>query len=206
MNKYCQTNEEDILASIFNSIGVTNRYCVEFGAGRDGYLYSNTRRLMNYYGWKGLMMDAAAIDGSDVKKEFITAENIVSLFRKYRVAHVPDLLSIDLDGSDIWVLGALLESYKPRVIVAEFNPAIPIGESKAMKYNPNHSWGNDDYYGASFEAFKVLGVNYGYRIVNNNGLNLFMVRSDIHHPDINITYTERHDHAPSTKGEWVEYK
>ncbi len=205
MNKYSQINEETIISGVFDLIGATNAFCVEFGAG-NGYQHSNTRFLLDY-GWKYLMMDADNHGNEDIKKEFITVENINSLLSKYKVPKDMDLLSIDMDGNDVWVLDEILKFYKPRIIVAEFNPAIPVGINKAIKYNPDHKWDNDEYYGASMEAFKVLAAKFGYGIVDHNGLNLFMIRSDINPYSTDRTgYIERHDHAPSTKGEWVKYK
>ncbi len=205
MDKYCQTNEEEIIDFIFNKIGVTNKYCVEFGAG-DGYKYSNTRHLLEK-GWNGLMMDAEHSDNKQIKHEFIVAENICRLFEKYDVPLEFDLLSIDIDGNDIYVLNALLNEYNPRVIIAEFNPAIPVGINKTIKYNAGHTWNNDDYYGASMEAFKKMGVAFGYNIIDNNGLNLFMLKNNIEWDrPFNDNYKERHDHATSSKTDWIEYK
>jgi len=206
MGKYSQLNEEEILKKIFQNAGTTNKYFVEFGSG-NGYSNSNTRHLKEK-GWNGLMMDGF-FDGNideNRHKEFITAENICDLFRKHRVPDVFDLLSIDLDGNDLWILGAILEEYSPRIIVAEFNPAIPVGVNQTIEYNPDHEWNNDDYYGASFEAFGCLGSDHGYRIVDNNGLNLFLLRNDIElDGPYNNTYTERHDHKPSSRTDWVKY-
>lgn len=208
MNKYCQTNEEDILGFIFSEIGTTNKFCVEFGSG-DGYSNSNTRHLLEA-GWEGRMMDCMKHDDPFIHQEFITAENVLDVFTKYIIPIKFDLLSIDIDGNDIWVLGRILYRYTPRVIVAEFNPAIPVGINKTIKYDPFHVFKNNDYYGASMEAFKKLATFYGYTIITNNGLNLFMVKNPIGRIldcwGIGFHYGERHDHATANYGEWVEYK
>jgi hypothetical protein len=206
--KYSQYGEESYLNFILQNIGTTNKYYVDFGAG-DGHKLSNTRLLKEEYNWTGLMMDGDNKGNNEVKKEFITAENICNLFEKYNVPHQFDLLSIDIDGNDFWVLKELLKKYSPRLIIAEFNGTIPANESRVMKYNPEHSWGKNDYYGFSFKAGKKLAEECGYRVIFQNGnLNMYLLRSDLlHNPDmrINVTYkcTQYHKHLPGM--EWVTY-
>ena len=80
-----QNGEDGIIEAIFAEIGVTNRYFVEFGC--EQAVECNTANLLAQ-GWTGLLMDYGGISKNplaDVKKEFITAENIESLFAKYQV-------------------------------------------------------------------------------------------------------------------------
>jgi hypothetical protein len=122
-NWYSQNGEDGILRIIFEKIGVTNRFCVEFGVqdGRE----CNTRYLLETAGWSGLRMDGGDHSAcyGQVHKEFITAENICSVFDKYAVPREFDLLSIDIDGNDYWVWRAL-EGYTPRVVVIEYNASL----------------------------------------------------------------------------------
>jgi hypothetical protein len=205
---YSQFGEESYLNSIMEKIGVTNKYFVDFGAG-DGVKFSNTRLLKEKFGWSGLMMDGDNHGKDEVKKEFITAENICGLFEKYNVPVEFDLLSIDIDGNDFWVLKELLKKYRPRLIIAEFNGTIGRKESKVMMYNPSHTWNNDNYYGFSFKAGKKLAEETGYRIIfQNKDLNLYMVRREIlnsREANVKVNYNPRqyHKHAPGKK--WVKY-
>ena len=176
---FSQFGEESIFDFIFDNIGTTNKYLVDFGAGGLGCSMSNSRYLINK-GWSGLRMDGEPDPDTDIKKEFITKENIVELFKKYDVPFEFDLLSIDIDGNDYWVLEKILEKYCPRVIVAEFNGTINQGVSLAMKYNPTHIWKADDYYGFSFEAGKKLGHKFDYTVVFQlNSTNMYFVRKDL---------------------------
>jgi len=68
--------------TLFQEIGTTNKFCVEFGAG-DGYTLSNTRYFLEN-GWKGLMMDIEPGHES-VVQENINADNINELFKKHNV-------------------------------------------------------------------------------------------------------------------------
>jgi len=65
-NQYSQHGEEVVLQKIFDHIGTTNKFFVDYGAG-DGYNLSNTRHFLNN-GWTGLMMDGFH-ESKDVKKE-----------------------------------------------------------------------------------------------------------------------------------------
>lgn len=200
---HSQMGEESILEYIFNNIGETNRFCVEFGAW-DGFHLSNVRNLIEK-GWDSLLMDGDNRGNEEVKCEIITTDNINDLFEEHDVPQGLDLLSIDVDGNDYWIWKEL--NYEPRVLLIEFNGTIGRGISKTIKYNPDHVWGENDYYGASFEALKKLGQEKGYCLVHQLGsTNLFFVRQDIlgGYQDFEITYEPMQYHKHTEEGEWIE--
>lgn len=202
---YSQFGEEPLWDFIFGKIGVTNKFLVDFGAGGLGCEMSNSRSLIER-GWKGLRMDGEPDPDTDIKKEFITKENIIELFKKYNVPQEFDFLSIDVDGNDYWILDTLLDEYAPRVICAEFNGTIAKDVSKAMKYNPNHSWGENDYYGFSFEAGKKLGHKHDYAVVHQvNTTNMYFIRKDLINwqNEFGVTYDPNPYHAHLPNGEWI---
>lgn len=230
--KYCQYGESKIIDEIFDVIGTTNKFCVEFGAGT-GYYLSNTRKLIDE-GWDSLLMEGDTsrdwtvgqsgkkIEQNthggkydpNIREEFVTAENVNELFGKYNVPENPDLVSIDLDGNDLWIWKAL--KYQPRVVVIEFNGCIPVGVSKTIKYNPEHQFGRNDYYGASFEALKKLGHEMGYTCVYQlKTTNMFFVKDVIlaeyggrHKFDVRYAAQQYHPPHPSGRPKeypWVEY-
>lgn len=177
---YSQNGEDGIIKMIFHRIGVTNKFCVEFGVG-DGS-ESNTRYLIEREGWDYLCMDGGNYSSPyvDIRKEFITAENINSLFRKYNVPEEFDLLSIDIDYNTYWIWRAI-EGYSPRVAVIEYNASFPPTESKAVKYDPNAIWDDTNYFGASLLALVKLGKSKGYTLLGcgDMGINAFFVRNDL---------------------------
>jgi len=82
---HLQNGEDGVLEAIFAALGVTNRFFVEFGC--EDATECNTACLLEQ-GWDGLMMDSGGISNNPlavVHKEFITAENINSLFNKHGV-------------------------------------------------------------------------------------------------------------------------
>lgn len=208
IKRYAQFGEEAIFDYIFDNIGTVNKYLVDFGASSLNMGLSNSKYLLEK-GWNGLLMDGKSDGNSLIKEEFITAENICSLFQKYLTPKEFDLLSIDIDGNDIWVLEQILKGgYRPRVIINEFNGCIPVGINKTIKYNPSHTWGENDYYGGSFEAFKILCGKFDYTLVCQVATtNMIFVRGDIVPSfDYGITYEQNQYHAHSPNREWVEYK
>ncbi|HCU00074.1 TPA: hypothetical protein DIC20_00025 [Candidatus Dependentiae bacterium] len=189
IRRISQNGEDGVLEKIFQLIGTTNKYYVEFGAG-DGNAGSNVKWLREKYEWRGLLLDGACYsslntltDSSDINlhKEFVTAENICELFEKYGVPQEFDLISIDIDGNDFYVWRALNKKYKPRVVVIEYNPNFNFIEDKVTKYNPEANWDYSAYFGASILALFKLGRTLGYSLIyaESTGNNLFFVHDDI---------------------------
>lgn len=96
-----------------------------------------------------------------VNREFITAENINSLFEKYSVPKKFDLLSIDIDGNNYWVWKEL--KYEPNVVIIEYNSNFDVNENYVLSYNPKHDfYESGGYYSASVSALVELGKSKGY--------------------------------------------
>ena len=177
---YSQNGEDGVLNKIFQLIGTSSRYCVEFGA-HDGMTNSNTY-LLRMQGWDSLLLDRMYENSAiNLHKEFITAENITDLFDKYNVPHDLDLLSIDIDFNDFYVWKALDAKYEPSVVVIEYNATHLPHEDKVVKYQPYFCGEGTNYYGASILALYHLGRSKGYSLVyaDKEGVNLFFIRDDI---------------------------
>ncbi|HLQ39182.1 MAG TPA: hypothetical protein VK348_15335, partial [Planctomycetota bacterium] len=174
-----QGGEDGVLEAIFAHIGTTNRSYVEFGCG-DG-VQCNTAHLRRQ-GWHGLLMDGVAAPGAAdvvIHAAWVTAENIHALLDAHCVPAEPDLLSIDIDGNDYWVFGAITR--RPRVVVVEYNANLGADEALTIPYDPEHRWNGTDFYGASLMALEQLGRSKGYTLVycTQAGVNAFFVRDDL---------------------------
>ncbi len=187
---YSQHGEDGIIAEIFRRIGTTNRAFVEFGV-EDGS-ENNTRVLLEHERWSGLWIEGSDAQAAKartgfatfpikVESAFVTAENIGGLFRKGQVPASPDLLSVDIDGNDFWVLRSILGEFSPRVIVVEYNASFAPGESWVMPYEPKFAWDGTSYFGASLTALDRLASRYGYALVacDSMGANAFFVKKDL---------------------------
>lgn len=177
---YSQNGEDGVIEKIFELIGATSKFYVEFGV-ENGH-ECNTRYLREHYQWQGLLMDGGAQDLSiNLRREFITAENINQLFQFYQVPYEFDLLSIDIDSNDFYVWNTISDVYSPRVVVIEYNASHLPHEDKVVLYDPMRRWDGTNYYGASILAYYFLAQKKGYSLVyaENRGVNLFFIRNDV---------------------------
>ena len=133
----------------------------------------------------------------NLKKDFITRENIVDLFKKHNVPQVINLLSVDIDFNDFYVLHEILKNYTCDIIICEYNATHLAHEDKIVKYDPNGRWDDTNYFGVSLLSLQCLGKLYNYSLVycNGNGVNCYLIRDDLiknknleFQTDINIIY------------------
>ena len=192
---YSQNGEDGILLEIINSIGFKSRDYLEFGV--ENGLECNSRVLREKYNFTGVMFDGGFENHSiGLYKEYVNANNILSLFKKYNISKNLDVLSIDIDMFDWWVLSIILSSglYKPRIIVVEVNPTLGLSTGKFVPeefafvnsqprvvIHPNMTsqthWDLTRYSGANPLAFKYLADSFGYSLIycENMGVNCFLI-------------------------------
>lgn len=184
---YSQHGEDGIIAEILGRLGRRvdlDGWCCEFGAW-DGVYLSNTCRLIRESNYSAVLIEG---DGDRVKQisENFPNENVIALHKTVDfeeekldkvLSETPiprgfDLMSIDIDGADYWVLESLTQ-YQPKVIVCEFNATIPNNvdfvNSRDMEVSV----------GSSFLAVSRLGVTKGYTTVAATNNNAFLVRDDL---------------------------
>ena len=103
---FSQFNEDGITEKIFNVIGFTDKFYVEFGGTTKN---NNSEVLHKNHGFSGLLLncDDTECDYTKIHTERVTAENIVGLFKKYNVPEEFDFLSIDIDYNDWYVWRAV---------------------------------------------------------------------------------------------------
>jgi len=179
-NIHSQFGEDGVVEEIFNRIGVRWATCIEFGAW-DGLHLSNTLHLWRALGWKALLIEGDPQKYRDLLKStaghphvrhlnrMVTPSGAGQLEKLIGEAGFPreiDLLSIDIDGDDIYILESL-ETIRPRVIVVEYNPTIPAHLNVRQKPG--------EYFGASALALLEAGHSKGYRLAHATRVNLFFV-------------------------------
>lgn len=188
--KYSQGNQDSVLDSLFNVLGMQNKFYVEFGFSQWSWwdmlseATPNTRYLAEQ-GWKGLLMDSSHFNPFDnLHMEFITPDNIVDLFTKYDVPQEPDYVSIDMDSCDLWVFLNLTKQYRPRVLTIEYNSNYKFHESRTNicvnNAGQRYTWQSDNMYGASLAALHKAALAREYEIVYvEPKLDVFLVRKDL---------------------------
>lgn len=190
---FSQNEEDGIILEILKRINVDKGYFVEFGVSNG--LQNNTANLI-LNGWKGAWIEGSKKDCEKIARKFdavvasgvlklknslVTRENIVQLFEEFEVPSAFELLCIDIDGNDYWIMETLLKKYKPKIIVIEYNATYPPNFKWVMKYNAHHIWKHTSYFGASLKSLEELGSRMGYKLVGCNftGLNAFFVHEDL---------------------------
>lgn len=190
---WSQNEEDGIILALFEHAGITDRRFVEIGSGQSG---GNSAFLAYECGWNGLMIDIVPDAIDTLRRRFshnpgvigvaaaVSAENVNQLLTDHGFTGEIDLLSLDIDGIDYWVLKALT-AVSPRIIIVEVQS---IWKSDASVTVPNlpdfvteHVDGFGVYSGASLPAFVKLARAKGYRLVGcqRYGFNAVFVRSDV---------------------------
>jgi hypothetical protein len=189
---YSQSDEDGILHEIFRRVGASSRTFIEIGCG--GGLENNSLFLL-IQGWRGAWIEASGRKVSAAKKRagsmvadgrlrieehFVTVKDADRTVLRLAPGPEIDLLSVDIDGNDYYVLEAI-RSVSPRVIVAEYNAKFPPHVAWVMEYNETHRWDGTDYFGASLKALERLLAGRGYFLVGCNllGCNAFFVRNEL---------------------------
>ena len=181
---FSQNNEDAILEYLILSLKLNNIKFVEIGTG--DYVESNTRYIYEKYNCDGLIIDNTSNLASKVSKQldiwkgnlaieenFVNKDNINKLINKYFNKKKIDILSLDLDGIDYWILNELPEDIS-KIIVAEYNPyfgaeleiTIPYSENfiRSELHSSNLCWG------MSLKALINLMEDKGFNFVGSNSL------------------------------------
>ena len=187
---YSQSDEDGIINEIFKRIGTTNKRFLEFGVNST----DNNTTFLLLNGWTGGWLEASNSQVIRIKKKYevllkknklriykkkITAENINKIIKSINFKGVIDLLSIDIDGNEVYLLNKLSQ-IKPRVIIVEYNAKFPPPIRKCIKYDPKFIWKYDDYLGASLQLL-VDNLKKKYALVgcNISGINAFFIKKEL---------------------------
>eukprot|EP00978_Attheya_sp_CCMP212_P015665 scaffold40362_cov52-Attheya_sp.AAC.1 len=183
---YSQNDEDGALLQALRCTGGhgTKEY-FEFGSQTG--VEVNTRILREHFGWKGHLLDGGNENPSiSLHKEWFTPSNIVSLLQKYSASKTLDVLSIDCDYDDFFVLREiLLAGYRPRVLIIEYNrnfhwdTMAVTTVAKTIGQEGSITAMGDCYFGASASAMTMLADAFRYALVFSNGVNLVFIDRDI---------------------------
>jgi hypothetical protein len=217
---HSQDGEDGIIEKIFETLGIKNGWYCEFGAG-DGNWISNTRYLREL-GWNGVLIEGDDPSFENLKnnyssdksltliKKYVDCEpdnNLDSILKNTKIPKEFDLLSIDVDGNDLWIWKSI-ENYNPKVVVVEYNCDADPESSLTIKYDPSHRFCENNYYGATAGAFNKLAKEKGYKLVaSTDGLNLFYCREDLalDFKEMDLSLVYRGKVWPFSNKEMIEY-
>lgn len=161
-NVFSQSGEDGIIARCIELLSISQPgVCVEIGAW-DGEYLSNTA-VLRRSGWKTCLIE------QDQERFYQLVQNCAGstcIHQKVELvldgileAHFPyddiDVLSIDIDGDDIWVFRNLM--VRPRIVVIEYNPTFPPFLCRENPVGTNK--------GSSLRALELVGIQKGYELV-----------------------------------------
>jgi len=190
---WSQNEEDGIILALIERAGPTNKRFVEIGSGRSG---GSAAMLAHECGWSGLMIDCVpeAIDSLRARfahnpgvvgaAAFVTPDNVNELLTQHGFTGEVDLLSIDIDSYDYWVLDALTVC-SPRLLVVEYNASFGPTRAVTIPKDQSLSAMPKEYRGASLAALEKVARRKGYRLVlcDPTGVNAFFLRHDVA-PDV----------------------
>ena len=188
---FSETDEDGIINEIFKRIGITNKKFLEFGVNAS----KNNTTFLLLNNWTGVWLEISTLKIIRIKNKYkiplknnslriykkkITAENINKVIKSLQLKGVIDLLSIDIDGNEVYLLNKLSQ-IRPRVIVVEYNSKFPPPFKNSIKYSPNFIWKYDDYLGSSLQLLvdNLKKKNYALVGCNISGVNAFFVKKEL---------------------------
>jgi hypothetical protein len=192
---FSQFGEDGILQHLISKVPIEADVFVEFGV--EDFTESNTRFLLVNDNWRGLVIDASdahqrwlAAHPTGWRHEieaitaFITCDNINGLIGDAGITGDIGLLSIDLDGNDLWILEAI-DVVQPRILISEYNATFGPEAAVSVPYDPGfvrtEKHASTLYWGASLAALAQAARDKGFSLVGSNlaGNNAFFVRDDV---------------------------
>jgi hypothetical protein len=192
-NVYSQYGEDGIIEKVFETIGLTSKICIEFGAW-DGFHFANTANLWSKHGWKGVLIELDAekfkqlvqntkkynVHCIQAKVEASGQNALEEILKRASITEQVDLLSIDIDGDDYYILESLSE-IRPRLIICEYNPTVPPGINLVAEAG--------NYFGCSATSLVKLAEEKKYRLIAVTETNCFFIREEdvVHFADYETT-------------------
>ena len=175
---YSQGTQSCQLDKIFDHIGTTNKYYVEYGFNKKTQCSGsgpNTCKLWRVHGWTGLLLDGDN-ENLDINlhAHYLYSTNAASILKQYSVPRELDFLSGDMDSHDYFVMDNILTHFRPRVVTTEYNRNWPEDmtlsqiDPKLRKELTNASYTfkfEECIWGASASALKSLMESYGYELI-----------------------------------------
>ena len=180
------------LLEISAKLNINNGYYVDLGAS-DGWSSSSTYPFAKNKNFSGLSVELddkkfkkmqfiySNFQNAYVHKTKVTPLNVLDVLKKFDVPQNFDILNLDIDSYDLFVIKSLLQSFQPKIVSMEINEKIPPPIYFTVNYDKNHYWKGDHFFGCSLQAaydelrkfdYKLYTVQYNNAIFISNNLNV----------------------------------
>ena len=188
------------LIELCKKFEINNGYYVDIGAS-DGWTSSATFPFAKSNNFSGLSIEPDDLKFKKMKfiyKNFnnthlsnskVTPENIKSLLKEFDVPKNFDLLNLDIDSYDLFVVKRLLDSFQPKIISMEINEKIPPPIYFTVTYDEKHFWKGDHFFGCSLQAACDELYKFDYKLhtlLYNNAI-FFSSEVSTDQPKLSVT-------------------
>jgi hypothetical protein len=190
---FSQNGEDGILDFLIERIAIQKPTMLEIGSGN---FFECNSRFLNHLRNSSVYLVDANIDELTFKKNFrqrivnssiflseiwVSKENIRNVVDDaVKLLGTINILSVDLDGNDYWIVEAM-GTMNLDIIIVEYNPILSVVEPVSTIYDPNFNRADKHYsfkyYGASLESFIEYFKINGFIFVGttSQGTNAFFV-------------------------------
>ena len=164
----------DKFMCIFNQEIYSKRF-IDIGAG-DGVDMSNVFNLVNK-NFHGVMVEVDKskfaklstiyrdIPNVELYNTKITPLNVSHFFKFLDLDNQFDVLNLDIDSYDFYVLEEILKLTKFNFLILEINPMFTLDIDFAVTYTSDFSWQGNNFQGASLSMYYKLLNKYEYEII-----------------------------------------
>ncbi len=208
---YLQTKKFDLeihghgeakkLIELSEKLDIRSGYYVDIGAS-DGWSSSATFPFAKNNNFSGLSIELddkkfkkmqfvySKFVNAYISKSKVTPDNVNEVLDKFDVPQNFDILNLDIDSYDLFVIKKLLESYRPKIISMEINEKIPPPIYFTVTYDENHFWKGDHFFGCSLQAAYEELVEFDYKLHTVMYNNAIFIPKDINLNFQNLTVEE----------------
>ncbi len=180
---YSQFGDDGIIQWLVYALNIDRGRFIEFGVG--DFYESNTHFLLVNNRFSGFVIDGSKENIDTVRRSsiywryklgarqyFIDKDNVQVILAESGFKKI-ELLHIDLDGNDYWILDALdLSDLDPDILILEYNSTFGKDRAISVPYDPAFSrmsaHYSGKYFGASLLALNKLAQSKGYYFIGCN--------------------------------------
>jgi hypothetical protein len=218
---FSQNGEDGIIDYLLYSLDITSPKFIEIGIG--DYEESNTRYLFETTNSQGLIIDCIKNLKTKVMKNtklwrgdlkiienFIDSENIIKILKENSFYEKIDLFSIDIDGTDYWVLKQIPNNFS-KVIIVEYNSnfghEFEVTVPNIKKFNRTKYHYSNLCFGTSLKAVINLLEKKNYTFIGTNisKMNAFFI-SNSELNKINLDIPDKNNIKKFTNANFRESK
>lgn len=183
--------ESDYILKLLTKLAITSGFVVDIAAS-NGVTQSCTLQLFENNKWGGFAVEMdpmqfailsfiySGFNNTRLARCRVTPKNICSLLYGNEVPPDFELLNLDIDSYDLYVIDTMLSvGFRPKIITMEINEKIPPPIYFTVTYDENHYWEAGHFYGCSIVAAAQTVKPYGYCLESIQYNNVFFVRKDL---------------------------